>query len=253
MKNFKKVTHLFFGLLIFLSIGVLGLYVWSRTGTYPARSIAISALESSDKVTVSRDDFLVFDPVDRTRTGLIFYPGGLVEPSAYAPVLHMIAQKGVLVVITPMPFNLAIFNTGAASDVIDEYPDISDWVLTGHSLGGASAAIFAENNPDLIDAIAFWDSYPSNSADLSDNQIRVLSIYGTMNGYPNTDKFDEKRHLVPDNTKFIPIEGANHAHFGDYGPQKDDVNALISINEQHEIVTKIILEFIADLTKSATQ
>jgi len=253
LKNKKIIKYGFLGLIFIILIGYLGLMLWSKMGTHPARSIALSTMDSSDNVTVSEGEFIVFEPENKTQSGVIFYPGGLVEPSAYAPILHMIAQKGILVVITPMPFNLAIFNTGAASDVIDEYPDISDWVLTGHSLGGATAAIFAENNPGFIDAIAFWDSYPPNSADLSDNQIPVLSIYGTMNGYPNTDKFDEKRHLVPENTKFTPIEGANHAHFGDYGPQKDDVIAQISINEQHEIVTKIMLEFIANLTKSATQ
>jgi len=250
MKKFNKVTHLFIGLLIFLCLGVLGLFVWSRTGTYPARSIAMSALESSDKVTVTQDDFIVFDPANRTQTGLIFYPGGLVEPSAYAPILKMIAEEGVLVVIIPMPFNLAIFNTGAASEVIAEYPDIANWILTGHSLGGASAAIFAENSPEVIDAIAFWDSYPPISADLSDNTIDVLSIFGTMNGFPNTDNFDEKRHLVPENAKFVPIEGANHAQFGDYGPQKDDVTAGIGINEQHEIVTEIMLDFIGGISEA---
>jgi pimeloyl-ACP methyl ester carboxylesterase len=78
----------------------------------------------------------------------------LVEPTAYAPILYKIAEKGVLVVITPMPLSLAIFNTGAANAVIDTYPQISTWILAGHSLGGASAAIFAENCPNRIEALA---------------------------------------------------------------------------------------------------
>jgi pimeloyl-ACP methyl ester carboxylesterase len=182
--------------------------------------------------------------VEKAETGLIFYPGGLVEPTAYAPVLHEIAENGVLVIITPMPLNLAILNTGAANAVIDDYPYISTWILAGHSLGGASAAIFAENNPTRIDAIAFWDSYPPNSADLSDNSIPVLSIFGTTNGVPNTDNFNDKRYLLPANTTFVGIEGASHAQFGDYGPQKGDVVASISLAEQHEQVAEIMLDFI---------
>jgi hypothetical protein len=243
--NIKKIIkYLGIGFLVIIVIGVLGLLVWSKTGTYPARMVALSALESTDRVTVTQDRWIVFEPVEQTETGLIFYPGGLVEPSAYAPILHQIAEEGVLVIITPMPFNLAIFNTGAANAVIEVYPQISTWILAGHSLGGASAAIFAENNPERIDAIALWDSYPPESADLSDNTISAISIFSTTDDFPNTDNFDDKKHLLPADTKFIGIEGANHAQFGDYGPQKGDVVASMSLDEQHERVAEIMLDFI---------
>jgi pimeloyl-ACP methyl ester carboxylesterase len=143
-----------------------------------------------------------------------------------------------------MPFNLAILNTGAANEVIETYSEISTWILAGHSLGGASAAIFAENNPSQLDALALWDSYPPGSADLSDNSITVISIYGTTENTPNTDNFNDKRDLLPVNTLFVPIEGANHAQFGDYGPQKGDVVASLSLSEQHQRVAEIMLDFI---------
>ena len=171
-------------------------------------------------------------------------PGGLVEPTAYAPILRKISEEGVLVVITPMPLNLAILNTGAANAVIDEYPHISTWILAGHSLGGASAAIFAENNPTRIDAIAFWDSYPPDSADLSDSTLSALSLFGTTDNVPNTDNFDDKRYLVPASTEFVGIEGASHAQFGDHGPQKGDTVASMSLAEQHEKVAEFMLDFI---------
>ena len=243
--NIKKVIkYTLIGLITVIIIGVLGMIVWSKTGTYPARMVALSALESTDKVTITQDKWIVFDPDKETETGLIFYPGGLVEPTAYTPILHQIAEKGVLVIITPMPLNLAIFDTGAANAVIDAYPNISTWILAGHSLGGTSAAIFAENNPNRIDAIVLWDSYPADSADLSDNNISVISIFGTTNNFPNTENFDDKKHLLPADTIFIGIEGANHSQFGDYGPQKGDVVASISLAEQHGQVAEIMLDFI---------
>lgn len=245
MKKFKIIKFIILGLLLVIVIGFLGLFMWSKTGTYPARSVALSALESTSSVTVSQEEFIIFEPVENTRIGLIFYPGGLVDPEAYAPVLHKIAEEGVLVVITPMPLNLAILNTGAAAEVIADYPYISTWVLAGHSLGGASAAIFAENNPASIDAIAFWDSYPPNSADLSDNDLSILSIFGTTNSFPNTDNFNDKRYLLPEDAVYVAIEGANHAQFGDYGPQKGDVAASISLAEQHHRVAEIMLNFIS--------
>ena len=244
MKAKRIIGFAFIGLVSVIVIGVLGLLVWSKTGTYPARAVALSALESTDSVTITQDKWIVFTPGEETDTGLIFYPGGLVEPTAYAPILRKIAEEGVLVVITPMPLNLAILDTGAANAVIDEYPDISTWILAGHSLGGASAAIFAENNPTRIDAIAFWDSYPPDSADLSDSGISALSIFGTTDNVPNTDNFDDKRHLLPANAEFVSIEGASHAQFGDYGPQKGDVVASISLTEQHDKVAEIMLDFI---------
>ncbi len=243
--NIKKIIkYTLIGLMTIIIIGILGMLVWSKTGTYPARMVALSALESTDKVTITQDKWIVFEPDKEMETGLIFYPGGLVEPTAYAPILHQIAEKGVLVIITPMPLNLAIFDTGAANAVIDAYPNISTWILAGHSLGGTSAAIFAENYPNRIDAIALWDSYPADSADLSDNSISGISIFGTTNNIPNTENFDDKKHLLPVDTIFIGIEGANHAQFGDYGPQKGDVVASLSLAEQHEKVAEIMLDFI---------
>ena len=244
----KKVLK--YSIIVILSLVViiaLGLFLWSATSTYPARAVALSALESTETVTVTSGKQIVFTPDARTDTGLIFYPGGLVEPAAYAPVLHKLAEEGLLVIITPMPLNLAIFNTGTANTVIETYPQISTWILAGHSLGGASAGIFAGNNPAAIEALAFWDSYPPDSADLSDYSIPVISIYGTSNGNPNTDNFNEKRHLLPSNTVFVPIEGASHAQFGDYGPQKGDVTPALNLAEQHEQVVELMLDFIHKL------
>ena len=160
MNTKKIIKYTLIGFASIIIIGVLGVLAWSKIGTYPARMVALSALESTDRVTITQDKWIVFEPDQETDTGLIFYPGGLVEPTAYAPILRKIAEEGVLVIITPMPLNLGILNTGAASEVIDAYPQITTWILAGHSLGGASAAIFAENNPEKIDAIALWDSYP---------------------------------------------------------------------------------------------
>jgi hypothetical protein len=244
MKAKRIIRFTLIGFVSIIVIGVLGLLVWAKIGTYPARSVALSALESTDRITITQDKWIVFTPGEETETGLIFYPGGLVEPTAYAPILRKIAETGVLVVITPMPLNLAILNTGAANAVIDEYPHISTWILAGHSLGGASAAIFAENNPTRIEALALWDSYPPNSADLSDKALSAISIFGTTDNVPNTDNFDDKRHLLPANTEFVGIEGASHAQFGDYGPQKGDVVASISLAEQHDKVAEIMLGFI---------
>jgi hypothetical protein len=244
MKARKIIKYAVLGLAAILIISVLGLFIWSKTRTYPARDVAMSALESTDTVTVIRDKVITFIPHENTDIGLIFYPGGLVEPAAYAPVLQNIAQEGILVVITPMPLNLAIFDTGAANSVIESFPEISTWILAGHSLGGAAAGIYTKGNPTEIDGLVLWDSYPPDSADLSEIDLAVLSVFGTRDQSPNTDNFDAKRYLLPADTIFVAIEGASHAQFGDYGPQKGDVVLALSLEEQHLIVTEIMLEFL---------
>jgi hypothetical protein len=246
--NYKKILkYTLIGILSLLVIAAVGLLLWSATSTYPAREVALASLETTNKVTVSQDKWIVFTPDLETKTGLIFYPGGLVEPAAYAPVLRKIAEEGVLVIITPMPLNLGIFNTSAADPVIEAYPEISTWILAGHSLGGAAAGIYASGSPAEIDGLVFWDSYPPNSADLSETDLAVLSVYGTTGGFPNTDNFDQQRSLLPTGTEFRPIEGASHAQFGDYGPQKGDVVPSLSLAAQHDTVTEIMLEFISHI------
>jgi len=243
--NYKKILkHTLIGILSLLLLAGAGLFLWSATSTYPSREVALASLKTTEKVTVSQDQWIVFTPGQEANIGLIFYPGGLVDPAAYAPVLYQIAENGTLVVITPMPLNLAIFNTGAADGVIESHPEISTWILAGHSLGGAAAGIYASTSSDKIDGLAFWDSYPPDSADLSDTNLDVISIFGTSEGYPNTENFDEKRYLLPPGTEFSSIEGASHAQFGDYGPQKGDVVPVLSLGEQHDRVAEIMLGFI---------
>ena len=93
MKIKKAIKYTLIGLLVILIVGFLGILVWSKTGTYPAGTVAISALESTSRVTVTQDKWITFTPAEKAETGLIFYPGGLVEPIAYAPILHRIADE----------------------------------------------------------------------------------------------------------------------------------------------------------------
>lgn len=247
MKIKRFLKNVGIGVLVVLMISIFGLIFWAKTGTLESKEAASAALQSTNRVTITQDRWIVFEPTVEAKIGLIFYPGGLVDAKAYAPILHQISDEGVLVIITPMPLNLAILNTNAANDVIDHYFQISQWIIAGHSLGGASAAIYAENNPERIDTIAFWDSYPPDSSDLSDNAILALSIYGTTDEFPNTENFDDKRYLLPKEAIFIGIEGANHAQFGDYGPQSGDVIASMSMEEQHNRVAEIMIDFIVNL------
>jgi hypothetical protein len=92
MNKNKIIKYGFLGLILLVVITLLGLFIWSEAGTYPAGAIAISALESTESMTVPKDIFIIFEPANQAEVGLFFYPGALVEPTAYAPVLRKIAE-----------------------------------------------------------------------------------------------------------------------------------------------------------------
>jgi hypothetical protein len=48
---------------------------------------------------------ICFEP-EEPSSGLIFYPGGKVQYEAYAPLLEMMAENGILCVLVHMPGSL---------------------------------------------------------------------------------------------------------------------------------------------------
>jgi pimeloyl-ACP methyl ester carboxylesterase len=206
---------------------------------------ALNSLQSDSQVNVTEQPWLVFQPVQNIpTTGLLFYPGGRVDPRAYAPSAYTLAAKGYLVVIVPMPLNLAVLGVNRASSVIQHFVDVQRWVIAGHSLGGSMAALFAYNHPNQIKGLVLWASYPASSNNLSDSAIKVTSIYATLDGLATLEKIEASRQLLPLDTTWIPIVGGNHAQFGWYGEQAGDNPAAISRERQQELVIAATLDLL---------
>lgn len=217
---------------ILLALAVTGLVVWGRT-PQPAGDTARAALVSDMSVTVDLEPWITFQPRAAVPSvGLILYPGGHVDPRAYAPLAREIAARGYQVVLVPMPLSLAVLAPDAALDVMGAYPWVRVWAIGGHSLGGAMAARFAYTHPQSVKGLVLWAAYPASTDDLSEFGLIVASIYGTRDGLSTSDKIDASRPLLPGDTLWIPIEGGNHAQFGDYGPQAGDKPATISAAQQ---------------------
>lgn len=143
----KKI--LLIGLPGILILGLLGFVVWGET-PLPASPTALDALQSTPNISVETiDSAIVFRPTaPGVSAGFIFYPGGRVDYRAYAPLLSEISARGYLVVLVPMPLNLAVFGVEKARAVIEAFPEIKHWAIGGHSLGGSMAAQFTQNHPD---------------------------------------------------------------------------------------------------------
>ena len=172
---------------------------------------------------------IVFEP-DGATTGLIFYPGGKVEHSAYIPLMQACAEKGILCIIAEMPFNLAVFDINAADGIQKEYPQIENWYIGGHSLGGSMAASYVEKHTDEYEGLILLGSY--STTDLSDVGLDVLSIYGSEDHVLNREKYNDNIRNLPKDYKEIVIEGGCHAYFGMYGAQEGDGTPSISNTEQ---------------------
>ena len=243
----KIIKWLALGLGILLILAATAFVIWGLNPAEPMDE-ALAAMASTDTVTVQTEPWLVFQPTQiAPTTSLIFYPGGHVDPRAYAPAAQKIAENGYQVVIVPMPLNLAVFGAGKAEDVMSAYPDIHNWVIAGHSLGGSMAASFADGNPESLDGIVLWASYPAESDNLSDQDIASESIYGTRDGLSTLPEIQASEALLPEDTLWIPIDGGNHAQFGWYGPQSGDNEATITREDQQTQIVRATLDFLASV------
>lgn len=206
---------------------------------YHASVTALSALENSETVTITsiEEDALAFIPANPV-AGLIFYPGGKVEYTAYAPLMHALAEKGILCILPEMTCNLAVLEMNAADGLSDHFPNVDTWYLGGHSLGGSMAASYLEKNAATYDGLLLCASY--STANLSQLGLPVLSIYGSEDTVLNAEKYEEyKINLPADYTEYI-IQGGCHAYFGSYGAQNGDGLPSITEAEQWKQTVDIV-------------
>ena len=246
MKKFLRILSV--TLLTLVIVTVIGFLVWTATPPKP-ESPALKSLQSTQTVDfVETNRWLVFTPTNvAPNTGLILYPGGRVDYRSYAAHAMAIAEEGFLVVLVPMPLNFAFLGVNRASGVIQSFPSIDIWAVGGHSLGGAMAAEFASDNPNLIEGLLLWASYPAQSTDLSTSQLNVLSIFASNDGLATREDIDDSITRLPGDAIFVEIEGGNHAGFGWYGAQNGDGLLTISQETQQQKIVENTAQWLESL------
>ena len=242
VKTIKKKKILITGgiVITFLAI-VFAAFLIYVLDYYKADEEAIAAfLGNEDSYFEDSHGNLIFNP-QNAKAGLIFYPGGKVDEAAYIPLMQELMKKEIMCVLLKVPFNLAVFDINAAEGVKEEYPEIENWYLGGHSLGGSMAASYLESRSDNYLGLILLGSY--STADLSDTSLSVLSIYGSEDKVLNKEKYNENLKNLPKNFIQSIISGGSHAYFGMYGEQKGDGTAAITNGEQIKITADIISGF----------
>jgi hypothetical protein len=219
-----------------LAIGACAIYI---NDYYRTDMDAINAFMPQGTTWEEESDGTIsFVPKDATK-GLIFYPGGKVEYTAYVPLMQACAENGILCILLKMPFNLAVLDINAAEGMQNKYPEIEDWYIGGHSLGGSMAASYLKNNVEDYEGLVLLGSY--SAADLSDTDLDVLSIFGSEDKVMNREKYEKNKSNLPkDFTEYV-INGGCHSYFGMYGEQDGDGTPTITNEEQIRLTVESIV------------
>jgi hypothetical protein len=224
----RRAAGVSLGVIGALALAIVGFLVWAHIVFQGEREPSLDAWRS-DGVEISRtDEGFLIEPTDEDVSpdlGLVFIPGARVEPSAYLYKLSGIVEEtGMTVVITHPTLNLAFFDTRPLAAFTDDAPDVSRWLVGGHSLGGVRACQLVEGQADAaapeVVGLVLFGSYCAN--DLSGSDLAVLSLVGEHDGLSTPEKVADAAHLLPEDATSVLVEGANHAAFGDYGPQPGD-------------------------------
>lgn len=216
-----------------------GIYV---SDYYHADTAAIEEFSCSTSVskTSLADGAIVYSP-ENADTGFIFYPGGKVEYTAYEPLMKACAEQNILCILVQMPFNLAVLDINAADGIREQFPEIENWYIGGHSLGGSMAASYVSKNVDYFDGLILLASY--STADLSETDLDILSVYGNEDKVLNREKYKEYRTNLPADFEEIVLDGGCHAYFGMYGEQDGDGTPTLKNAEQITLTANKIIEF----------
>ena len=230
-------------IMVVVAIVALAVFAWLLYANdyYEATSPARKAMMGSNTIQVKeKEDYYLFSHKEKeAEKAIVFYPGGKVEETAYAPMLLELAEQGYEIYLVKMPAKLAIFGMNAAEDIIEDATHIKEWTMMGHSLGGAMAASFSAGHDEEVDQLVLLAAY--SSEDLKGKDIEVFSFYGTQDKVLNMEKYEEYRSNLPEDVVEEVIEGGNHANYAHYGAQDGDGEANITRGEQVECVLDVFL------------
>lgn len=227
----KVIKRIGIALIALIVIATAAFFIYVNDFYEASENVDSMMTQYQDRIH-EEDDLTIIDAKENSDIGIVFYPGGKVEAIAYLPLLLQLANENINCVLVEMPFNLAVFNINGGLDAIEAMPNIKEWYLMGHSLGGAMASQFTEANYDLFEGLILLGAYPVNDA-----PIETMTLYGTYDIMLDLDKVSESDTVYE-------IEGGNHAYFGDYGEQDGDGTAIITRTVQQVIAVEKIIEFI---------
>ena len=230
------------------SLAFVGFVGWCLLA-YRALPEAKRGLDSDSLVTVTPGpDLWVFSPrtAGEHRVHLVFLSGALVDPVAYAPLLHQLAAHGYPVYLLALPWRGA-FGKADGEEFLDQVRTLMDtipgtWVVAGHSRGAKIAALVSRNPAPRQTALVLVGTTHPRDFSLAGSRLAVTKLYGTADGVAPAKTVLANAALLPSSTHWVAIDGGNHHQFGYYGFQPGDSWASISRAQQQEQTLRALLD-----------
>lgn len=233
---------------IWVSVGVLftGWLIYS----YQSHGVNKTLLHSNQNIKVEdADSYYQFIPQKEYRKVFIFYPGAMVDPKAYVPLCREIAENQIKVYLIKMPFRLASKGYNKPKELGLFQDKSKAYILAGHSQGAKMAAQFVYENLGTIHKLILIGTSHPRDISLTGCTIPVLKIYGSNDGVSDSNTIMNNKAKLPETTRFVCINGANHSQFGYYGFQFGDNLATISREQQQKETIEEIIEFVNEPTQ----
>jgi pimeloyl-ACP methyl ester carboxylesterase len=232
--------------------------VWSLIA-YRASDTARDALRADVDVNVTHDGavwyFTPRRPPAVPRAGLVFFPGALVDPVAYAPLARAVAAAGSRSYIVELPRRGAF--GGAESPevwarlrtVLQQPTTPARWVAAGHSRGAVVASQVANAPPSGFSGLVLIGTSHPRDVDLSRLTVPVTKVAGTQDGLASRAEVEQNRGKLPPATRWVWVEGGNHSQFGWYGFQPGDRRATIDASVQRAMMIRAVLDALVEIER----
>ena len=242
---------------ITLGLGATFVFVvWSLIA-YRASGEAQRAIQSDSAVSVRHvDGIWSFIPRGSSLTAnpaLLFFPGALVSPVAYAPLVRAAATAGYPAYLLELPRRGAF---GGAEDPLLAQrferllaqPDTPRrWVIAGHSRGAVVATQFAAAQHAGFSGLVLIGTTHPRDVDLSSLSAPVTKVVGTRDGVARPAAVEANRAKLPSATQWIWVEGGNHSQFGWYGFQPGDRRPRVPAAVQRSTMIRAVLNALAQV------
>ena len=231
------------------ALSFLGWQIYSMQ----AKNVSDRFFQSDATVEVDiSEETMTFKPTaDSAGVGLLFYPGALVDPDAYVPMAHQLAEAGYEVRIIKTSYRMTAMSWQENETTTRTHNALTDkeWVLAGHSRGARMALTFARANESALAGLVLVGSSHPREISHAHLKIPVMKVYGTNDGLASPAEVEQYKHNLPAHTQWVRIEGANHAQFGWYGSQLGDDDATISREAQQQHLVNALTDFLENLNE----
>jgi pimeloyl-ACP methyl ester carboxylesterase len=244
------------GIAVLVALGI-GLLVGLNYALFSGRLLGLppevrSALRSDRVVDVflaDEDSRLMMIPSGgELNTALVMFPEGNMDIRTYAPIGQQVARQGYAVVFLSRRLETGVPMAEEKTRIealMAAYPQITRWVVGGHTWGAQVGARYAADNPDRVAGVVLWGARLSADSSLADSDLPILMVYGTLDD-KNVDLLASNRPWLPEHTVWAPIDGGNRVRFASFGPMAADVGATISAEEQQAQAAAITVEFLME-------